>query len=187
MGYFNEEKHNLSEHSNSKYMMAELANICLEELMFSSDSYVCMMGMNMQGYKRLHRYISKIFYDLYLEFQKEAVENFDEAIEVETDFSKYKSKDLKSHLETWNGLLEKHLKKAGEAVKAIFEEHGYISCTAQKLQKILYHNLLKNERALKKFEDSDYSPIVIYEHDRYLHEKIKAKEHYCYDKEENKM
>ena len=55
MGYFNDKKST----NISKDAVERLSEICLDELMFSSDAYICMIAMNLQGYKRLHRYISK--------------------------------------------------------------------------------------------------------------------------------
>lgn len=163
--------------SNSEDLLRQLSDICLEELMLSSDAYVCMIKLNMHGYKRLHRYLSKEFQDLYLAFQYESLKNFDRVLSSEIRFETYKIKDIKEHLLTWTDVLKQHLKTVGLIIKQIFENEGYISCTAQKLQKILYKNIIKNERALKKFEDCDYNYQIIYEHDKYLHEKMKEKEH----------
>lgn len=172
MGYFNDKKST----NISKDAVERLSEICLDELMFSSDAYICMIAMNLQGYKRLHRYISKKLYCLYLDIQKDAIEDFGEPVNSESRYNKYYTDDIKTHLHEWNEKLENHLKEIGNIIKVIFEENGYIYCTAQKLQKILYKNLIKNERALKKFEDCGYSYEIIYNHDKYLHDKVKAKE-----------
>ena len=62
MGYFKDKNTT----DNSKNAVERLSEICLDELMFSSDAYICMMTMNLQGYKRLHRHISKKLYSLFL-------------------------------------------------------------------------------------------------------------------------
>lgn len=170
MGYFKEDKQS---RSMSEKAIERLSEICLDELMFSSDAYICMISMNMQGYKRLHRHISKKLYSLYLDIQKDAIEKYNEPINTESEYRKYYTEDLKTHLEEWNIKLESDLKEVGQIIRTIFEENGYIYCTAQKIQKILYKNLIKNERALKKFEDCGYNHDIIYMHDKYLHDKIK--------------
>lgn len=42
---------------------------------------------------------------------------------------------------------------------------------------MLYRNIIKNERAIQKFEDCDWSNEVIYLYDKYLHDKMKHEEH----------
>lgn len=177
MTYFKDNESYNVEESNIEQLLRELSDICLEELMLSSDAYVCMIKMNMHGYKRLHRHISKKFQDFYLELQCESLEKFNRVLSSEINFKVYKINNLKEHLETWNLKLKEHLKKVGYIIKQIFEQEGYIPCTAQKIQNILYKNIIKNERAMKKFEDCDYSYHIIYEHDKYLHEKMKEKEY----------
>ena len=71
MTYFkNQDELNVS---NSEDLLRQLSDICLEELMLSSDAYVCMIKLNMHGYKRLHRYLSKEFQDLYLAFHQKCL------------------------------------------------------------------------------------------------------------------
>lgn len=72
---------------------------------------------------------------------------------------------------------QEDLKDVGIIIKDIFEQDGYIPCIAQKVQKMLYRNIIKNERAIQKFEDCDWSNEVIYIHDKYLHNKMKHEEH----------
>lgn len=174
MSYFKEDK-KYSEEKHSSYL-SELGDICLEELMLSSDAYICMIKLNMHGYKRLHRYLSKKFHDFYLRVQNNSLESTGRAIDNNSSFEIYTVKDLKEHLIKWNEKLEIHLKKVGEIIRGIFEEEGYISCTAQEIQRCLFKNLIKNERAIRKFEDCGWSHETIYVHDKYLHEKIKNKE-----------
>lgn len=174
MGYFEEDK---KYKKDTNTHLSELGDICLEELMLSSDAYVCMIKLNMHGYKRLHRYLSKEFHDFYLRVQNNSLESTGKAIENNSSFEVYTVKNLKEHLIKWNEKLEVHLKKVSKIIKDIFEEEGYISCTAQEIQKCLFKNLIRNERALQKFEDCNWDYNTIYHHDRYLHEKIKEKEH----------
>lgn len=183
MGYFDKDEDKEAKMLNkdsSKKLFKELADICLEELMLSSDAYVCMIEMNMHGYKRLHRYLSKKFHDFYLALQRESVEKFGIAIPSDNQYEVYKPKNLKHHLEQWNEKLEEHLKSVGIIIKGIFDEEGYISCVAQDIQKCLFKNYIKNERAIHKFKDCDWSYEMIYEHDNYLHKKMKEREHDSY-------
>ena len=97
MGYFEHEKSNKTIYSNvSKVeeLLNELANICFEELMLSSDAYVCMIKLNMHGYKRLHRYLSKEFYDMYLEIQNKYVEMYNKSLNIPNKFEEYTAKDI---------------------------------------------------------------------------------------------
>lgn len=173
MKYFNEDK----TASESEELYSRLANICLEQLMFSSDAYVCMIKLNLHGYKRLHRVLTKKFYDLYLELQNDIVEMYHKVLPVDEDFKHYTTESLKEHLHNWNKKAKEDLVEVGEIIRKIFEQDGYIPCVAQKVQKILYKNIIKNERAIQKFEDCDWSNDVIYLHDKYLHDKIKHEEH----------
>lgn len=168
MSYFLE-----SESESCKELLAELANICLEQLMLSSDAYVCMIKMNMQGYKRLHRYLSKKFQCLYLDLQNEYLEKYKETAPTNIEFNEYHPETLKEHLESWNEILNIKIKRVGEIIREIFEKEGYICCIAQEMQKIFYKNIIKNERALKKFEDCGWDYKTIYNHDKYIHEKMK--------------
>lgn len=177
MGYFEEDKKYKKESDTHSMYLSELGDICLEELMLSSDAYVCMIKLNMHGYKRLHRYLSKKFHDFYLTVQNNSLESTGKAVENNSSFEVYTVKSLKEHLIKWNEKLEIHLKKVGKIIRDIFEEEGYISCTAQEIQKCLFENLIKNERALQKFEDCNWDYDTIYRHDKYLHEKIKEREH----------
>ncbi len=179
MGYFKEENYKekrVNNVSKSEELLNKLSKICLDELMFSSDAYICMIELNLHGYKRLHRYLSKEFYNLYLELQNKIVEKYDRALPMPKEFKKYTTDSLKEHLEHWTEILKEHLKEVGEIIKGVFEEDGYIPCVAQKVQKKLYKNIIKNERALQKFEDCDWSYEVIYQHDYYLHSKLKELE-----------
>lgn len=183
MGYFDKEESKQAEmvyKSGSEELLKELADICLEQLMLNSDAYICSIETNMQGYKRLHRYLSKKFHDLYLKIQKEAVERYGRVIPSDIEFSVYKPKNMKNHLNQWNSKIEEHLKHVGLIIKGIFEADGYICCTAQEIQKCLFKHYIKNERAIHKFEDCDWSYEVIYEHDEKLHRKMKDKEHDSY-------
>ena len=180
MGYFEDEKQ--IEELNTENLLNELGDICLEQLMLSSDAYVCMMKLNMQGYKRLHRYLSKEFQDLYLDLQKETFEKYYKIKPSRINYQTYKVDNIKDHLEYWNESSEKHLKRVGEIIKIIFENEGYIPCVAQKMQKILYRNIVKNTRALQKFSDCEWSYEIIYKHDHYLHEKMKKEEYDKYGK-----
>ena len=96
---------------------------------------------------------------------------------VDEDFERYTTESLKEHLHNWNKKAKEDLVEVGEIIRKIFEQDGYIPCVAQKVQKILYKNIIKNERAIQKFEDCDWSNDVIYLHDKYLHDKIKHEEH----------
>ena len=175
MRYFEEDKkHKKSVGDNTHF--SELAEICLEELMLSSDAYTCMIKLNMHGYKRLHRCLSKKFHDFYLQIQNDSLERTGKSIQTYGSFDVYTVKNLKEHLEKWNDKIEEHLKRVGEIIKDIFEEYGYINCTAQEVQKCLFKNLIKNERALHKFEDCNWDYDTIYRHDRYLHKKMKEEE-----------
>lgn len=178
MGYIkNEENKSLfEENSITKDLYNKLSKICLDELMISSEAYVCMIELNLHGYKRLHRFLSKEFQNFYLEVQKDAYEKIDETLSSEYEYRSYKPENLKEHLETWTEILKKHLKEVGEIIKGIFEEEGYIPCIAQEVQKVLFRNLIKNERAIDKFNDCNWSYEIIYEHDKYLHKKIKKLE-----------
>lgn len=178
MAYFEQEKY--VDETSTESLLNELGDICLEELMLSSDAYVCMMKLNMQGYKRLHRYLSKEFQDLYLELQRETFEKYYKMQPSKINYETYKADNIKTHLENWNEIMEKHLKRIGEIIKMIFENDGYIPCVASKIQKILYRNIVKNTRALQKFADCDWSYEIIYKHDYYLHEKMKKEEHEKY-------
>lgn len=171
MSYFEEKTTDTPE-----VLLSELSDICLEELMLSSDAYICMIKLNMHGYKRLHRYLTKKFQSLYLELQNESIERYDRALPSEITFKQYKPIDIKEHLETWTEELHKHLKRVGVIIRKIFEQEGYISCRAQELQKLLYYNMIKNERSIKKFNDCDWSYETIYLHDHELHKKMKQKE-----------
>ena len=179
MSYFKDGKNTKSDDtSNSKSMeyMNELGRICLDELMLSSDAYICMIKMNMHGYKRLHRYLSKKFHDLFLQTQCKAIENFGTSLDIPDRFQEYHVNNIKQHLEKWNDIMKIHIKEVGEVVKGILEEDGYICCIAQEVQKILYKNIIKNERAIDKFNQCDWSKEIIFEHDRYIHEKMKEED-----------
>lgn len=183
MGYFEKddsEKAKILNKSGSEELLKELADICLEQIMLNSDAYICSMEINMQGYKRLHRYLSKKFHDLYLKIQKEAVERYGRVIPSQVEFAVYKPKNIKNHLLQWNSKIEEHLKEVGIIIKGIFEADGYLSCTAQEIQRCLFKHYIKNERAIHKFEDCEWSYEVIYEHDKHLCKKMKEKEHESY-------
>ena len=173
MGYFNEDK---SDKNNHNIYLSELSDICLEQLMLSSDAYTCMIKMNLHGYKRLHRHLSKKFHDLYLTIQSKAMESTGMPAENNSSFEVYKVKDLKEHLHKWNEKIEEHLKIVSKVIRCIFEEEGYICCIAQDIQKCLFKNLIKNERTIQRFCDCDWSPEIIYYYDDKLHKKIKQKE-----------
>lgn len=153
----------------------KLSNICLEHLMLSSDAYVCSIKHCLNGYKKLHRSLSKEFQDIYLDIQKEAMEKFDKYIEVESRFENFRPHDFKEHLELWNDILQKDLKIIGKIIVEIFNEKGYIPCNASKIQKILYKSLIKNEKTIKRLESLDWSQEAIYEHDKYVYEKMVKK------------
>lgn len=176
MGYFKENNTRDSEHFGSKKYYDRLGEICLEELMLSSDAYICMIKMNLHGYKRLHRYLSKKFHDLFLQTQCKSIENFGISLDIPERFEQYHADNIKHHLEKWNDILKIHLREVGEILKGILEEDGYICCIAQEVQKILYKNIIKNERALDKFCQCDWSKEVIFEHDKYIHKKIKKED-----------
>lgn len=159
--------------SNVEELLTELSNICLSELMLSSDAYICMIKMNMQGYKKLHRYIARTLYDLYLDIQNKSMENYGRILPIEQKFTKYTTTSLKEHLYDWNKILKKDLIRVGEIIRDIFNEEGYICCYAQSLQSLIYKNIIKNERAIQKFEDNDWSYDIIYKHNLYLKNKIK--------------
>lgn len=175
-GYINEKSYSRESKEIVDESFKRLSDICLEELMLSSDAYVCMIELNLHGFKRLHRFLSKEFQNLYLDLQKETFEHTNQVTPSSIEYDKYKPKDLKEHLESWSMILEKHLKEIGIIIKSIFEEHGFIPCVAQELQKILYRNLIKNERAIKEFEDCDWAYDVIYRYDKHLHKKMKKEE-----------
>lgn len=171
MGYFKKD-----EICKTQEMLAKLADICLAQLMLSSDAYICMNKHNLHGYKMLHRHLSKKFQEFYLDVQKESIDKFGFVLDSEVHFKIYKPESLKEHLETWTEINEKHLKEVGEIIKSIFEEDGYICCIAQKIQKILYKNIIKNERAIQRFCDCNWSMSVIYSHDDFLHKKLKEED-----------
>ena len=171
MSYFKES----SEPRNNEVdtLFIRLGELCLKHIMLSSDAYIRMMELNMQGYKRLHRHLSKEFHDLYLDLQRESVERYNKSVPSETQFKEYKPKDIKEHLETWTMVLKQDLKEVGLIIRDIFDTCGYIPCVAKDLQCILYRDLIKNERAIHKFEDCDWDYEVIYMHDNYIHKKMK--------------
>jgi hypothetical protein len=168
MGYFKD-----SQDESVEELFNRLGDICLEELMLSSDAYVCMIELNLQGYKRLHRHLSKEFYTLYLDLQKESFEHTNKTVSIDGNFKKYKPRSIKEHLEDWTEILEGHLKEVGYIIKSIFEAKGFIPCVAQELQRIFYRNIIKNERTMKMFEDCDYNPEIIYKKDFKLHKRMR--------------
>ena len=159
--------------SNLKEYFKKLGNICLKHLMLSSDSYVRMIELNMNGFKRLHRYLSKKYHNLYLKLQKEMFEYIDEIESGANEYKKYIPKNIKEHLISWNQEINNDLNTVGELIKNIFNEGGFIPCTARELQKILYHNIIKNKRAIQQFTDCDWDYEIIYEYDYRLHHKMK--------------
>jgi len=175
--YFKNDKHSGSDYSRSKEYMNVLGKICLDELMLSSDAYICMIKLNMHGYKRLHRHLSKKFHDLFLKVQCKSIEKYGVSLDLPEGFRQYHVDNLKDHLEKWNEILKIHLKEIGEIIKGLFEEEGYICCLAQEVQKTLYKNIIKNERAIDKFNQCEWSKEIIFEHDKYLHGKMKEKEY----------
>lgn len=154
-------------------LFEQLGELCLKHIMLSSDAYIRMIELNMQGYKRLHRHLSKEFHDLYLDLQRESLENRNKSIPSNAKFEEYKPKDIKEHLEVWTTVLEEDLKTVNHIIRDIFNHCGYIPCTAKDIQCILYRNLIKNERAIHKFNDCDWDYEVIYSHDNYIHKKMK--------------
>lgn len=175
MSYFKNDEYNSSDSSRAQEYINKLGKICLDELMLSSDAYICMIKLNMHGYKRLHRHLSKEFHGLFLKIQCKSLEDYGKSLEIPPGFKTYHAEDLKEHLTKWNDILRVHLKEVGEIVKGIFEEEGYICCLAQEVQKILYKNIIKNDRAIDKFNQCDWSNEIIFEHDKYIHTKFKEK------------
>lgn len=173
MGYFKGDEYKSSEYSRSEEYINKLGKICLDELMLSSDAYICMIKLNMHGYKRLHRHLSKKFHDLFLKIQCKSIEDYGKSLEIPEGFKTYHVENLKEHLTAWNDILKIHLKEVGEIIKGIFKEEGYICCLAQDVQKILYKNIIKNDRAINKFNQCDWSNEIIFEHDKYIHTKLK--------------
>lgn len=169
MDYFDTD----SDMNSADTLFNELGDICLYELMLSSDAYVRMIELNMQGFKRLHRHLSKKFHNLYLDIQRESLERFKKGFKSDLRYKEYHPDDIKEHLESWNKVLEEHLKRVGEIIKEIFDRCGYIPCVAKELQCLLYHNLIKNDRAIKKLSDCNWDINAIYKHDIYLHNKMK--------------
>lgn len=163
------------EENNS--MLDDLGSICLEELMLSSDAYVCMINMNMCGYKKLHRRLSKKFHDLYLCLQNESMERYGKPLSTFKNFKVYKTESMQEHLKNWNSTLKEHYKRTGFIIKEIFDKEGYISENAQNLQRLLYKNIIKNDRIIHKLEDLNWSMESIYDNDAFLCKKIKYKEY----------
>lgn len=171
MGYFDKE----TRVDSLENLYKQISNICLDHLMLSSDAYVCSIKHCLHGYKKLHRCLSKEFQDIYLDIQKEAIEKFDKYLEVESNFRNFRPQDFKEHLELWNEILERDLKTIGSIIVQMFNNCGYISCNASKIQKLLYKSLIKNEQAIKKLESLDWSQEAIYEHDNMVHDKMVKK------------
>lgn len=173
MGYFKDEPNITSGTPEVDSLFERLGDICLKHIMLSSDAYIRMIELNMQGFKRLHRHLGKEFHDMYLDLQRESLEKFNKPIPSRGEFKPYKPKDLQEHLENWTMVLEEDLKEVNFVIKTIFNECGYIPCVAKEIQYILYKNIIKNERAIQKFEDCNWDNIILYKHDHYLHTKMK--------------
>lgn len=170
MGYFKETP---STYDDVDSLFTKLGDLCLKHIMLSSDAYIRMIKINMQGYKRLHSHLSKQFHDLYLDLQRESIERYGKSVPSAVKFEEYKPENIKEHLITWTAVLEQDLKEVNNIIREIFNNCGYIPCVAKDLQCILYKNLIKNERAIHKFNDCDWDYEVIYSHDNYIHKKMK--------------
>ena len=48
MSYFKNDEYNSSDISRAQEYINKLGKICLDELMLSSDAYICMIKLNMQ-------------------------------------------------------------------------------------------------------------------------------------------
>lgn len=174
MSYFNEEdKSTFLYNKNSEVLYNKLSEICLENLMLSSDAYVCAVKMNLKGYKVLHRHLSKKFQDLYLKVQQDTMKRFDKLMYGAEEYAHYNYKSLRQHLTEWNIKLEKYLVDVGQIIRGIFEQDGYISCVAQEVQKTLYKNLLMNKKNIKILDELNWNESEIRNLDKELYNKMK--------------
>lgn len=154
-------------------IIADVADICISQIMFNTDSAGICQKINMQGFKRLHRHLSKKFHCYYLEFLNNSINDYNIIPESHSEFRPYTVSSFKDHLYNRLHILESHIKIMGELSKEFFNITGVIRCDMMAIQKCLYRSLCKTNRAIQRFEDNKWMPHDIYVYDTKLHKKMK--------------
>ena len=157
-------------------ILSDISDICLKHIMFNSDSISVCQKLNYQGFKRLHRHLSKKFHCMFLTLLNDSINNFDVVPQNHSEFIRYNSSSLKEHLNNRYELLLNDIKILGQLSKEFFEMAGFVNCTIKEMLDCMFRSLSKTKRAIKRFDDNNWLQHDIYVYDNYLHKKIKKKE-----------
>jgi len=159
-------------------MLTAAAELILDRLMFNERSKDITHSLNLQGFKRWHRYNTRRDMENMMHIKSYIIDHYHELPEVDNEDFKYLPVDLKAHLETWCER-DKNLLASLSQLKTDLIVPGNYHVEASLIQELLEEICCEIKylgRYMKELEDEEYSAYCIYQISRKVHEYFKKKE-----------
>ena len=151
-------------------------NIVLTHLMINDDAMKVCQSLGYNGFKRLHRCLTKELLCEHIKLENCYFDRFQKVLNTKVNFSQYAPMDLKNHLEKWKELLTRHIQELGELNQEHFDVLGVTSETIECVIHILVKKLEKVNRWIIRFNESNWNSMEIHYVDDCLHKKYKKME-----------
>jgi len=159
-------------------MLTAAAELILDRLMFNERSKDITHSLNLQGFKRWHRFNARRDMENMMHIRSYIIDHYHELPEIESEDFKYLPVDLKAHMDNWCER-DKVLLASLSQLKTDLIITGNYHIEAALIQELLEEiscEIKYLARYKKELEDEDYGAYCIYQISRKVHEYFKKAE-----------
>lgn len=175
MPYGNEMQNPMNSGKKIPDILMEIDKIICWHKMFNDKAMKACHAAGFQGFKRMHRVLTKCFLDYHLCLENEAYDKFRFTLDTEYEDMNYSVNSLIEHLKNWDMKLGQDIEKLAMLNNEYRMLAGVGNKIAKKSLKKMTNNHEKTGRWYRRFEETK-SMHDQFDLDGKIHEKYKAKE-----------
>ena len=157
-----------------KHIYKRVDEILSSNIEFNKNAMISMQALGFNGFKRMHRVLSKNYLCLQIELANDLFDKYRAKEGFANTPITYCPSTMREHLATWDSRLEADLKALGELNKEHFNMIGITNSVIEKAISCLRHKHVKVYRWYKRFEETTWSAHDMHTVDQYLHDKYKS-------------
>lgn len=147
--------------------------IILKHIMLNDKAMKLTQSWGYNGFKRLHRVNSKKLFCEHQKIENNMFDKYRKMLDINIDFVRYSTMDLKNHLEKWKNILYEDINNLQKLNYEHFEKTGISNDIIECILKIFFHDYEKVCRYIERFNESNWNSIDCHNLDDYLHKKMK--------------
>jgi len=159
-------------------LLKKAAEYMTKRFMFNDKSKDVTHFMNLQGFKRWHRFNTREDMEAIMQIKSHIIDHYHEMPELVIEALDYNATDLKSHLDAWEDMDEKFITDLSQLKTDLIVPGNYHveACLIQGILDKIFTELKYLERVKNELESEAYSAYCIHMMSHRIHDCYKGKE-----------